>query len=141
MKKLKYTSRSREPQEEMPRGSLRMFRLGEGLPNITVLQEELQDMWDTLLGRTPPPVKLRDRTLALMEVADAYHARALEIKSHIQTLEAEGRILKGTALYAFRTGPLQNFIDMSRKASDLGSRRLTEESLRTEAEQRGRDYD
>lgn len=143
MKRLKRQSTeipARE-REEMPRGTLRAFKLSEGLPNLTVLQEELQDMWDTLLGRTAPPVKLRDRTLALMEVADAYHARALEIKSHIQNLEASGRVLRGSPLYSFRTGPLQNFIDMSRKASDLGSRRLTEESLRAEAEQRGREYD
>lgn len=139
MKKLKPMSPRTGP-DPLPPGALRVFRVGEGLPNLTVLQEEVQDMWDTLLGRTPPPVKLRDRTLALMEVADAFHARALEIKSYIQTLEAEGKVAKGTALYHFRTGTLQNFIDMSRKASDLGSRRLTEATNTIEAEQRGREF-
>lgn len=138
MKKMKRTA---PPREDLPRGSLRVFRVGEGLPSIIALQEEIQGYWDILLGRVEPPVRMRERTLALMECADAFHSRALEIKSLIQTMEAEGRASRGSAHYLFRTGPLQNFIDMSRKASDLGSRRLTEASLRTEAERRGREYD
>lgn len=132
----------RSPQEpqELPRGSLRRFRLNEGLPNIAVLQEELQDYTDVLLGRVEPPVKLRDRTLALMECSDAYFARASEIKMLIHGLEREGKVLRGTALYQFRTGELATFMEMSKRAADLGSRRLTEESNTIEAESRGREY-
>ena len=142
MKRLKRQSTeipARE-REEMPRGTLRAFKLSEGLPNLTVLQEELQDMTDVLMGRVSPPVKLRDRTLALMEVADAYFARASEIKMHIHRLEREGRVLRGTPLYQFRTGELATFMEMSKRAADLGSRRLTEESNTIEAEERGREY-
>lgn len=138
MKKLK---RPETERQERARGSLRAFKVGEGLPSLTGLHAEIQDYWDVLLGRTEPPVKMRDSTLALMECADAFHARALEIKSLLQMKEAEGRISKGSPHYLFRTGPLQNFIDMARKASDLGSRRLTEVALRTESERRGREHD
>lgn len=138
----KPVERPQKPVEAspMPRHSLRAFRLGEGLPNLTMLASEIQDMWDVLLGRIDPPEKIRG-PLALMEVGDAYFARASEIKAMIQRLEREGRIEKSHALSKFRTGDLQTFMDVARKSADLGSRRLTEATLRAEAEMRGREYD
>lgn len=126
-------------QAEHPRGSLRLFRLGEGLPSITALQEELQDYTDVLLGRVEPPVRLRDRTLALMECADAYYSRASEIKMLIHKLEREGRVSRGDPLYVFRTGELATFLELSKRAADLGSRRLTDEQLDFEMQTKGRE--
>lgn len=138
MKKMKRTA---PPREDLPRGSLRVFKVGEGLPSVVALQEEIQGYVDVLLGRLEPPVRLRDRTLALMECADSYFARASEIKMMIHRLEREGRVTKGSALYLFRTGELATFMEMSKRAADLGSRRLTEAGQRQEAEQRGREYE
>ena len=143
MKRLKRQT----PREETtttgahPKGSLRAFRVGEGLPNLTQIQEEIQDYWDVLLGRAEPPVKVRGRTLALMEVADTYFARASEIKAQIHRLEREGKVLRGTPLYQYRVGELATFLDMAKRTADLGSRRLTEASQLAEAEQRGREYE
>jgi hypothetical protein len=133
--------RPKRDEEALPRGSLRVFRVGEGLPNLTMLRQELQDYTDVLLGRESPPRGTRGRTLSLMECADAYFARASEVKMQIQRLEAEGRVMRGSAHYKFRTGELQTFMDMARKASELGSRRLTEATLRMEAEKYGHETD
>lgn len=142
MKRLKRQTPREESTttREHPKGSLRAFPLNEGLPNLTVLQEEFQDYWDVLLGRVDPPVKVRGRTLALMEVADAYFARASEVKALIHRLEREGRVLRGSPLYAYRTGELADFMEMAKRAADLGSRRLTEAGQQAEAEERGREY-
>jgi hypothetical protein len=37
--------------------------------------------------------------------------------------------MRGSALYKFRTGELRSFIELSKRASELGSRRLTQEQL------------
>lgn len=129
-----------EPEERpLPRGSLRMFRVGEGLPNMSKLQEELLDYTDVLLGRVSPPASVRGSTLALLECADMYYARASELKMQILRLESEGRILKGSPHYRFRTGELATFLEMCKRASDLGSRRLTDESLAWDQEKYGRE--
>lgn len=126
------------------RGRLRAFQVGEGLPNITVMRSELQDMTDVLLGRTEPP--LDAGYLTLFEVADAYFARASEMTMKIQEAEAEGAVLKGSGAYKFRTGELRTFMDMAKRAADLGSRRLAQEQLNFEQSRTGRtlgdtDYD
>lgn len=133
--------RASREESDLPKNSLRAFRVGEGLPNMTLLVSELQEMWDVLLGRVDPPKPVRGSVLSLMEVADAYYARASEIKGHLQRLEREGRVVKGSPHYKFRVGELQTFMEVARKSSDLGSRRLTEETMRREAEIRGREYD
>jgi hypothetical protein len=97
--------------------------LGEGLPNMTLLQVELQDMTDVLLGRELPPIDTGLGTL--METANAYFGRAKEIEMQILDLEAHGKVLRGTHLYKFRTGPLRSFIDLSKAAWELGSRRVS----------------
>lgn len=94
-------------------------------------------MMDVLLGRVPPPVDLGVSTL--MEVADAYFARASEIEMLIHQLEREGKVLRGTALYKFRTGELRTFQEVAKRAADLGSRRITMEQLRMQREWTGRD--
>jgi hypothetical protein len=115
---------------------LRLFHLNEGLPSLTLLRAELQDMWDVLLGRKEPPIPVR-RVEALMEVADAYFARASEITAMIQRKEAEG--LATPSYRKFRTGELRTFMDMAKRAADLGSRRITVTGQRIDAERTGRD--
>lgn len=116
---------------------VRMFRLGEGVPPIPVMVNELQDMTDVLMGRTDPP--MTNGTMTLMEVADAYYSRASEMTMLLQKAEREGTVLRSSAHYKFRTGELRTFMDMAKRAADLGSRRLTEEQLRFEMAQFGRE--
>lgn len=118
-------------------GHLRAVRLGEGIPSLVELVDELQSMTDVLLGRTQPDIDARH--LTLMEVADAYFARASEIQMLLQKAEREGTITRGSAHYKFRTGELRTFLEMSRRAAELGSRRLTEEQLVWEMEMYGRE--
>lgn len=106
---------------------VREFHVGEGLPNLTALRSELQDMTDVLLGRKPPPIDAG--VLTLQEVADAYFARASELTMLIQRGESEGTVAKGSAHYKMRTGELRTFMEMAKRAADLGSRRLTREQL------------
>lgn len=119
------------------RGRLRAFRVGSGLPPIPKMMEELQDMTDVLLGREDPP--LQAGYLTLMETADAYYARASELTMKILEAEREGTVAKGTAYYKFRTGELRTFMEMAKRAADLGSRRLTDEALRFDKSKYGRE--
>lgn len=117
--------------------TLRAVPMGVGIPNISKMSSELLDMTDVLMGRVPPPVDVGH--LTLMEVADAYFARASEMTMLIQKSEREGFTARGTALYHFRTGELRTFMEMAKKAADLGSRRLTAEQLHYEMELHGRE--
>lgn len=116
---------------------LRGVVVGIDLPNISKMQVELLDMTDVLIGRVDPPVWAGH--LTLMEVADAYYARAAEMTMLIQSKEREGIVGKGDSLYKFRTGELRTFMEMAKRAADLGSRRLTEEQLKFEQSRLGRD--
>jgi hypothetical protein len=98
---------------------------------------ELTDMTDVLMGRVPPPVF--HGAMTLFETADAYYARASELTMLIQHGEREGVFSKGSHYYKFRTGELRTFMDMAKRAADLGSRRLTEEQLIFEREKLGRE--
>jgi hypothetical protein len=118
-------------------GHLRAVHLGEGVPPLTTMVEELQDMTDVLLGRVKPPIDAGH--LTLYEVADAYYARAAEITFLLQQAEREGTITKGSAHYKFRTGELRTFLEMAKRAADLGSRRITYEQMMLEAAMSGRD--
>jgi hypothetical protein len=118
-------------------GKLRAVPLGEGVPPITSMVEELQDMTDVLLGRIEPPIDAGH--LTLMEISDAYFARASEITMLLQRAEREGTVTKGSAHYRFRTGELRTFLELARRASELGSRRLTEEQLMWEMQMHGRE--
>lgn len=101
--------------------------LPEGLPTPDELTDELQEYCDILLGRTESPIN--SPYLALAEVATAYYARALEIDMLIHEAERNGEVIRGSQHYKLRTGALRSFIELSKKMADLGSRRLTQESL------------
>lgn len=104
--------------------------LGEGIPSVEELQDELLEYTDVLLGRVDPPID--SPYLSLMEISAAYHARALEMEMLIHYEEQQKRVIRGHPLYKFRTGQLRSFIEMSKRLADLGSRRLTQEALLSE---------
>lgn len=116
---------------------VRGFLLGEGLETVRKHRRELEEMTDVLLGRLPSPIAAG--RLTLMEVADAYFARASEITMKIHAKELDGEVTKGDPLYKFRTGELRVFMEMCKRAADLGSRRLTEDTLRFDMEKYGRE--
>lgn len=60
-----------------------------------------------------------------MEYASAVFARGQEITMQLQALEREGKVIKGSDHYKFRTGELRTFCDLSKGAMDMGSRRIT----------------
>lgn len=101
--------------------------LSLGLPTVDELWEELKDMTDVILGRQPSPIQ--SPYLSLSEVATAYHCRAQEMDMLIHAGEREGAIVKGSPYYRFRTGELRSFLELSKRAAELGSRRLTQEQL------------
>lgn len=86
---------------------------------------ELAEYVDILLGREDPPVDVG--VMTLMELAEAFHARAKEIEMEILEMEAEGAVLPKSRTYKFRTGYLRSFIELASKSIDLGSRRVTHE--------------
>ena len=103
------------------------IEVGLGLDSVDELWEELQGYMDVMLGRTESPIN--SPYLSLAEVATAYYARAQEIDARIHAAEREGAVMRGSPLYKFRTGELRSFIELSKKCAELGSRRLTQETL------------
>lgn len=103
---------------------LRTIKLGEGIPNLTTVAAELQDMVDVLLGREDPPIPAA-RVESLAEVASAYYARGQEINMMILEGERLGSVPRGSGAYKFRTGELRSFIELARNAFEMGSRRIT----------------
>lgn len=101
---------------------MRIFRIDAGF-KIGQMRKEIDDMTDVLLGRVPPPVDAGPMTL--MEVAEAYHARASEMAIRIHRAETEGDLTAADRVSKFRKTELRAFLEMSRKAVDLGSRRIT----------------
>lgn len=101
--------------------------LPAGMPSVTEILDELHDYWDVLLGRKDAPVD--SPYLDLMECAVAYYSRAQEIDALIHEGEASGAIKKSDPYYRVRVGPLRAFIEAARKHCDLGSRRLSQETL------------
>jgi len=100
----------------------------QGLPEVDDLWEELQGYVDIILGREEPPIDY-PAYLALAEIATAYYCRGQEIEMMIHNAEREGVVMRGSALYRFRTGELRSFIELAKRAAELGSRRLTQEQL------------
>lgn len=84
------------------------------------------------MGREAPPLNKGVGTL--MEVAEAYHARASEISALIQRAESQGHTLRGGAMYKFRTGELRTFLEATKRTIDLGSRRITLATLEDDYE-------
>jgi hypothetical protein len=72
-----------------------------------------------------------------MEVSNAYLSRAYEVDMLIHAAERNRDILRASPLSKFRTGELRSFIELARKAQELGSRRLTSAQLMMEAERTG----
>ena len=97
-----------------------------GLSDYDTLFDEILDMLHIMQGKADSPVI--SPYLSLMEVATAYIARGFEIEMLILQLEHQG----DHSLQKFRTGPLRSFIDAARKMVDLGSRRLSQETLLSE---------
>ena len=104
--------------------------VSEGLQDIEQLHEEFLGYANVLLGREDPPID--SPYLSMMEIASAYHARALEVEMHILWEEQNHRVIRGHPLYKFRTGQLRSFIEMSKRMAELGSRRLTQEQMISE---------
>lgn len=87
------------------------------------MRQEISEYVDVLMGRVAPPI---DGELALMEYANAVFSRGLELTMLLQQAEADGAVAKGSRAYRFRTGELRNFVELSSRAAELGSRRLTQ---------------
>lgn len=130
----------RRPPHRSQSFGLRRFEIIQGLPALSSLRAELMDMTDVLLGRREPPVNGK-RVEALMEVADAYFARASEITMLIQMKEGQGEIPRGHAYIKFRTSELRTFMELAKRAGELGSRRVTVAQLRFEQERTGREME
>jgi hypothetical protein len=116
-----------ERRQEPVGSRLRDVPLKAGLPPLEELRDELEEYRDVLMGRKPPPIDAD--YLTLMEVADAYYSRACEIQMLIMEAEREGGAFKGSSYYKFRTGELRTFLEMTKRAADLGSRRLTQAKM------------
>jgi len=80
-------------------------------------------MRDVVMGRVEPPID--KGVMTLMEVADAYFARASEMEQVILRAEADGNVIRGSKTNKFRTGELTSFLRLASHASELGSRRVT----------------
>jgi hypothetical protein len=119
-------------------GRLRAFDIPGGLPTVAEMREEVQDMLDVLAGRKAPPIDVGLHTM--QEVADGYFARGAEWVVLIYDMEDEFDDLpKNNEYTKFRTRQLRQFLEVCKKASELGSRRLTAEQIRLEQEIKGRE--
>lgn len=108
--------------------TLRDVPLKYGLPPVDDLVKELAGYTDVLLGRVSPPID--NGVATLMEVANAYFARACELDMLIHEGEREGDIFKGSDYYKFRTGELRTFLELTKRSFELGSRLITVEQMR-----------
>lgn len=103
--------------------TLRHIQPPAGLGDVNDLAAEIESYADILLGRTEPPIEAG--VASLMECADAFYARACEIDMLIHKGERDFTIGRGSPLYKFRTGELRSFLDLSKRAAEMGSRRIT----------------
>lgn len=106
---------------------VRDFWVTAGLSTVEEMSAELLGYTHVLLGRVDPPIE--NGVMTLMEVANAYYSRALEIQMRLHEGERLGEVHRGSDLYRFRTGELRDFIELAKGAQDLGSRRLTAAQL------------
>lgn len=116
-------------------GKVRHFRLNGGLPPVEILREELAGYRQVLLGHEDPPYY--KGVMTLMETAEAYYSRACEMEQLIFDAIAEGQISKSSEYNTFRTQTLRSFKELSKSATELGSRRITFEDARVRQEMRG----
>ena len=116
------------PSDVQASRSMLAFQVPLGLPRTPdEAWHEIYAYVQVLTGNAPPPV--RSPYLEMMEVATAYLARGLLMDALILQAERDGRIERGSAWQKFRTGELDRFLSMCRRAADLGSRRLTQEQV------------
>lgn len=108
----------------VPVSGLRHFGISVGVPSVEALRLEIDEMMDVLMGRVDPPVP-PENVGSMLEVANAYYSRGMEISALIQRQEASGIVLKNSEMYKFRTGELRTFNEIAKGAVDLGSRRVT----------------
>ena len=113
-------------------GNVRMFTIGTGF-DVDEMRDEIFGYVDILLGRVEPPIDVG--VLTLMELAEAYHARATEMEMVVHEAEADGKVARGSKAYRFRTGQLRSFQELCKRSMDLGSRRVTVDKM--EREERG----
>lgn len=125
-----------QPQSQRYKGGqIRGFKLGEGLQSPTEIRDELEEYRDVLFSRREPPI---DRgVITLMEVAEGYFSRACEIEQLILRAKAEGWLPKNQGYETLRTQEIRSFKELSKSATELGSRRITFENLRFQQETRG----
>jgi hypothetical protein len=134
-KKRKVVRRYKAPVYKGKR--VREFRMGRGLPSPKEIRKELSQYRDVLMGRVDPPL---DRGVGtLMEVANGYFSRACEIEQLILEAKAEGWLPPKKGYETLRTQEIRSFKEMSKGATELGSRRITYEAHRYEQEKRGLD--
>jgi len=122
--KTKYVLRGHEAQSS---NRLTAVRTKLGLPDVEDLADEITHYVAVLKGEEPSPIG--SPYLELAEVATAYYVRGQEMDMRIHALERKGAVERGSQLYMFRTGELRSFIELTRRAAELGSRRLTQEQL------------
>ena len=122
-----HTSAAKPEQVSRPLNSVRHFRLGDGIPTVDEMRDELREYTGVLMGREEPPVP--NSVLTLMEYANAVYSRGMELTMWLQRAETDGVVLKGSQRYKFRTGELRTFCEMASKAIELGSRRVTAAQL------------
>lgn len=127
----------RKHKPQVYKGSVREFRVGSGLPKPEEVRAELEEYRDVLMGRKEPP--LEKGVITLMEVANGYFSRACEIEQLILQAKAEGWLPKNMGYETLRTQEIRSFKELSKSATELGSRRITFENLRFEQETRGLD--
>lgn len=113
----------RAPQQMERNSTLRHIQPPEGLGEVDALAAEIESYADVLLGRCEPPIDAG--VASLMECADAFYARACEIDMLIHKGERDFTIGKGSPHYKFRTGELRSFLELSKRAAEMGSRRIT----------------
>ena len=117
------------------KGKVRQFRLGQGLPTPKAIRRELKGYKRVLMGFEDPPME--KGVMTLMEVAEGYFARACDIEQEILEAMAEGRITKNSEYGTLRTQEIRSYKELFKSATELGSRRLTFESVRVQQEMRG----
>ncbi len=123
--------------------ALRPLEVLHGFPTPEEISTEVAYMFKVLTGEISPPIDIGVTTL--MEVADAFYARAYELTSYIHRAERRGETPTGRGsggeYYTIRTGELADFLEACKRSVETGSRRLSAEQLRFNQHERGLSID
>lgn len=101
------------------------------MPKIIDIQREIDEYLEVLMGHQEPPI--RNGVMTMMEVANAYYARAMELTILIHRGESDGIITKTHPYYKLRNGELRKFAELAKSCVELGSRRLTASQIEYQA--------